>query len=305
MGLFSNLILLVITFCLSSLITINAKSSVDWPQKQVKIVVNFPPGSSPDILARALAPKLEQKFGQVFFIENHPGGGGIIGANYVAKLPSDGYTFLMSAGSTFAIDPYINKNQDTSYIQQLLPLASIAKVQLHLVANSNSPFENFESLTKFAKKNPGQLTYGSAGVGTGLHIAGELLNNYADIQTRHIPYQGSAQALQALLAGQIDFMFDPGISLSHIKAGKLRLLAIDSKYRSKIFPQTPTIKELGLKNFDASTTHGFFANKDIPPSILKTLHKAINEELKQKEMSDFKSFCKQHNVNLVIHPAGY
>lgn len=252
----------------------------DWPAKPVRLVVNFPPGSSPDVVGRAVAtPALSQALGQPVVVDNRTGAGGVIGADAVAKAPGDGYTLLMSSGSAMTITPHMYPKMPFDPAKDLVPVAAAARIELFLVARNDLPFQTFAEFLKFAKANPGKLTYASPGNGTTPHIAGEMLKSRADIFAVHVPYRGSAPALQDLLGGQVDFVFDPGIALSHVRTGRLRLLAVAGAKRSLLFPDTPTLHELGLKDFDAGITHGFYAPAGTAASVVDRLNREINRIL--------------------------
>ena len=250
-----------------------------WPSKPVRIVVNFAPGSSPDVLARAVSLPLQQALGQPVIVENRAGASGMIGAELVAKAPADGHTLLMTSGSTIVINPSIFPKIPYDTAKDLVPVAAVARLALFLVAKPELPVKNVREFLAYLKAHPGKLSYGSAGSGTSLHLAGEMLKHQAGVFAVHIPYRGSAPALQDLLAGQIDFYFDPGIGLSQVRAGKLRMLAVAMMRRSSLFPDVPTLDEAGLKGFDAATTTGFYAPAGTPPEIVTRLNLEINRIL--------------------------
>jgi tripartite-type tricarboxylate transporter receptor subunit TctC len=250
-----------------------------WPNKPIRLIVNFPAGGSPDVVARAVATPLSAALGVPVVVDNRSGAGGIVGAEAAAKAAPDGYTFLLSSGSAMAIVPLITPKLPYTPGKDLVPVAAGARLELFLVARSDLPFTNYAEFLKFAKANPGKLTYGTPGNGTSPHIAGEMLKSQAGIFTVHIPYRGSGAALQDLLGGQIDYSFDPGIAFPHIKSGKLRLLAMGSAKRSPLYPNTPTLAELGLKGFDTGTTHGFWAPGGTPQPIIDRVNAEINKAL--------------------------
>lgn len=250
-----------------------------WPGKPVRVIVNFPPGSSPDVLARAVALPLQQALGQPVVIENRSGASGMIGAEVVVKAPADGHTLLMTAGSTITTNPFIYPKIPYDTARDLVPVAATARIVLFLVTKPGLPVRDVRELLAHMKANPGKLSYGSAGNGTGPHLAGEMLKSQAGVFAVHVPYRGASPALQDLLAGQIDFYFDPGIALSHVRAGKLRMLAVAALRRSSIFPDVPTLDEAGLKGFDAGTTHGFYAPAGTPPEVVARLNLEINRIL--------------------------
>ncbi|MFM8575840.1 MAG: Bug family tripartite tricarboxylate transporter substrate binding protein, partial [Limnohabitans sp.] len=212
-------------------------------------------------------------------VENRTGAGGIVGADAAAKAPGDGYTLLMASGSTMVIVPSLNAKLPYDPNKDLLPVAATARVELFLVVRSDSQFKTFADLQKFARANPGKLSYGSPGNGSTPHIGAEMLKHMAGIFAVHIPYRGSAPALQDLLAGNLDFFMDPGIAAPHIRSGTLRLLAVGSNKRSFLYPDTPTLAELGLKGYDAGSTHSFYAPAGTPQPVIERLNREINRIL--------------------------
>jgi tripartite-type tricarboxylate transporter receptor subunit TctC len=248
----------------------------DWPAKPIRVICNFPPGSSPDALMRAIAQPLQQALGQAVVVENRAGASGMIGAEAVAKAPADGYTLLMTAGSTITTNPHVFPKMAFDPAKDLVPVAGLARLNLFLVTRGDFPANNVREFLDYMKKNPGKVTYGSAGNATGLHLAGEMMKSQAGVFAVHVPYKGASLALQDLLGGQIDFYFDPGIALGHVKAGKLKMLAVAAPRRSSLYPDVPTLHEAGLKNFDAGTTHGLYAPDGTPAAIIERLNRAIN-----------------------------
>lgn len=251
----------------------------EWPNKPIRMIINFAPGSSPDVLGRAVATPLSQALGVPVVVENRTGAGGIVGADAAAKAPGDGYTLLMASGSTMVIVPSLNAKLPYDPNKDLLPVAATARVELFLVVRSDSQFKTFADLQKFAQANPGKLSYGSPGNGSTPHIGAEMLKHMAGIFAVHIPYRGSAPALQDLLAGNLDFFMDPGIAAPHIRSGTLRLLAVGSNKRSFLYPDTPTLAELGLKGYDAGSTHSFYAPAGTPQPVIERLNREINRIL--------------------------
>ncbi len=256
-----------------------ASTANAWPARPVRVVVNFPPGSSPDVVARAITVPLSQALGQPFVIDNRSGAGGSLGADVAAKAPPDGHTLLASSGSAIAINPHIYRKLPYNAEKDLIPVAAAARIELFLVARQTAPFNTFEELVAYARAQPDQLTYGSPGNGTAPHIAGEMLKEQARIRLLHVPYRGAANVLQDVLAGQVDLFFDPGIAISHIQSKKLKLIAVGSLKRSSLFAQTPTLDELGLKGFDAGTSHAFYLPAGTPPQVVQRLNHEINRIL--------------------------
>lgn len=249
-----------------------------WPTRPVRLIVNFPPGSSPDVLARALTQPLQQALGQPVVAENRAGASGMIGAEAVTKA-NDGHTFLVTAGSTITTNPFLYVRMPYDTAKDLVPVAALARITLFLVARPELPAANVQELIALLKSRPGKLTYGSAGNATGMHLAGEMFKSQAGVFAVHVPYRGASPALQDLLAGQTDFVFDPGIALPHVRAGKLRLLAVATPKRAAAAPEVPTLDESGLKGFDAGTTHGVYAPAGTRPEVIARLNTEINNAL--------------------------
>jgi tripartite-type tricarboxylate transporter receptor subunit TctC len=250
-----------------------------WPVKPVKVVVNFPPGGAADQIARAVALPLQEALGQPVVVENRAGANGNVGGEVVAKSAADGYTLLMSSGGMVSVNPHIYAKMAFDPVKDLTPVAAAARVLVFLVSRPEIPATDIKTFMAYAKANPGRLSYGSAGNGSSPHLAGEMFKSQAQLFAVHVPYRGAAPALQDLLAGQIDFYFDPGIGLSQVRAGKLRLLAVGSPKRSPLFPDVPTLDEAGLKGFDADTIFGFYAPAGTPVAVVERLNREINRVL--------------------------
>jgi len=250
-----------------------------WPNKPIRLVVNFPPGGAADQIARSVGVPLGEALGQPVVIENRPGANGNIGADAVAKSPPDGYTLLMSSGGAFSVNPHLYTKLPFDPVKDLVPVAAAARILVFLVVRPDLPAKSVDEFVALARANPGKLTYGSPGSGSSPHIAGEMLKRAANIDIVHVPYKGAAPALTDLLGGQLDFMFDPGIGLPQVRAGKLRLLAVGSPKRSPLFPDTPTLAEAGMVGFDADSWFGFYAPAGVPADILARLNREINRAL--------------------------
>ena len=251
-----------------------------WPlAKPIRMIVNFPAAGSPDLVARAVAPAVALALGQQIVVDNRGGAGGIIGSDAAAKSAPDGYTFLCSSGSGASIVPFVTPKMPYDQDRDLIPVAAGARLQLFLVVRADAPYKTYAEFIAHAKRNPGRMSYGTPGNGTSPHIAGEMLKADAGIFTVHIPYRGSGAALQDLLGGNLDYLLDPGIAFAHVRAGRLRLLAVTAPKRMEVFPDAPTLDELGLKNFDAGTTHGFWAPTGTPALIVERMNREINRAL--------------------------
>ena len=257
-----------------------------YPNKPVKLVVNFPPGGAADVIGRALAQQLGEQLKQTVVVENKPGANGNLGADAVAKSPGDGYTLLMSSGGAMTVNPFLYTKMPFDAEKDLVPVASVARVLVYLMAHPSVPAASVPEFIAYARANPGKLSYGSAGQGSSPHLAGEMFNRVAKISTVHVPYKGAAPALGDLLAGQVQFMFDPGPGLRHAKEGKLKLLAVGSGRRASALPDVPTLAELGMAGFDADTVFGVYAPAGLPAGVLTQLHEEINKALATAKVQD-------------------
>lgn len=256
------------------------------PAKPIRLVVNLPPGTAMDSIARVLAAPVQEALGQQIVIENRAGAGGLIGGDVVAKAAPDGYTLLATPGSLMAIVPSVYEKTPFDPNKDLVPVAPLARALLFLVAKSSVPASNIQEFIRHLKANPGKFSYGSAGNGSSPHLAGEMFKKEAGVSTVHVPYRGTAPALQDLLAGNLEYNFDAGAGLEHVRTGKLKLLAIGNAAKSSLFPEVPTLQEAGLKNFDASTTYGIYAPAGTPANVLTTLNEEIGKALQVKAVRD-------------------
>jgi tripartite-type tricarboxylate transporter receptor subunit TctC len=253
--------------------------AADWPAKPIKVIVNFPAGGAADQIARAVSQPLQELLKQPVVIENRAGANGNLGGEVVARAPADGYTLLMSSGGMVSVNPHIYQRMSFDPAKDLTPVAAAARVLVFLVTRPTLPPTDVAQFIAYLKANPGKLSYGSPGNGSSPHLAGEMFKSQAGVFALHVPYRGAAPALQDLLAGQIDYVFDPGIALGQVRAGKLRLLAVGSPKRSALFPQVPTLDEAGLRGFDADTVFGFYAPAGTPPEVVALLNTQINRTL--------------------------
>lgn len=257
-----------------------------WPSKPIKVVVNFPAGGAADQIARAVSQPLQTALGQPVVIENRGGAGGNIGGDVVAKSAADGYTLLLSSGGMVSVNPHLYPNMPFDPVKDLTPVAAAARVLVFLEVRPSLAVNNIQEFLAHLKANPGKLTFGTPGNGSSPHLAAEMLKSQANVFAVHVPYRGAAPAMQDLLGGQVDFMFDPGIGLQHVKAGKLKLLAVGSAKRSAMFPDVPTLDEVGLKGFDADTLFGFYAPAGTPPEVVTRLNREINKILATQAVQD-------------------
>ena len=243
-----------------------------WPAKPVRIVVPYPPGGPVDISARLLAPKLQEAFGQPFIVENKPGAGGNIGADFVAKSAPDGYTIGMGAIATHAINPALMANVPYDPVRDFRHLALVVQVPNVLVVNNGLPAKSVAELIALARAQPGKLDFASGSTGSTGHLAGELFKQMTGTYMVHIPYKGAPPAVADLLAGRVHLMFDNLASaLPNVRAGKLRALAVTTLKRSSALPDVPTLDESGLKGFDMTTWWGLMGPAQMPADIAQRL----------------------------------
>ena len=234
-----------------------------WPTKPVRIVVTFPPGGAPDTLARILADKWGQTLGQTFTVDNKPGAGGNIGADFVAKSAGDGATLVLGTVGTHAINPALYANMPYNNVRDFTPISFLASTPNLLVVNNSVPARTVKELIALAAREP--LTFGSSGSGTSIHLSGELFNTLAGVKMQHIPYKGRAQAVPDLLGGRISMIFDNMPSaLPLVKSGDVRAIAVTSASRSAAAPNIPTIAESGLPGFEATSWFALLAPAGLP-----------------------------------------
>jgi tripartite-type tricarboxylate transporter receptor subunit TctC len=241
--------------------------------------VPFPPGGAVDILARVVGQKLGDKWMQSVIVENRPGGGTVIGTDIVAKSPADGYTLLLAV-TAHAINATLVDKLPFDPVRDFAPISLAATAPNILVAHPSVPAGSVAELIAYAKANPGKLNFGSPGNGTAMHLSGELFKSAAGIDVVHVPYKGTQPVLTALLAGEVSYTFDAGVSLQQVRAGKLKALAVTSAKRAAIAPQLPTMAEAGLPGFEAQSWYGFLAPAGTPPAIVDQLSRDINETLR-------------------------
>lgn len=250
-----------------------------WPTKPIRIVVNFAPGGAADQLARLIGQPLHETLGQPVVIENKGGAGGNLGGELAARSAPDGYTLLMSSGGMVSINPHLYAKMPFDPTADLTPVASVARVPFYLVVRADNPAPDFKAFIADHRDNPGKRNFGSPGIGSSPHLAAEILSNMTGTNAMHVPYRGAAPALSDLLGGRLNFLFDPGIAIEHVKAGKLRVLAVGSPQRSPQLPDVPTLDEVGLTGFDADAIFGVYAPAGTPPAIVARLNTEINRSL--------------------------
>ena len=262
-----------------------AQVEAKWPTKSVKWVVPFPPGGAMDVIARTLGDRLAQDLGQPFVIENRPGAGGNIGADFVAKQPADGHTIMItSIGMATNKALYVKLSYDP--VKDFAPVSLLAVVPNVLVVNTaRSADKSVQDVLAHARRDPGKLTYASAGNGTSIHLAGEVFASMAKLQLLHIPYKGSGPAVTDMLGGQVDLMFDSITSARpHILSGKLQALGVTSARRSSALPDVATIAEAGIPGYEVSPWFAVFAPAGTPGGVVAKLNKALVAAMRQPEI---------------------
>jgi tripartite-type tricarboxylate transporter receptor subunit TctC len=253
-----------------------------YPSKPVKVIVGFTAGGTTDIMARTLTVRLSERFKQPFVIENRPGAGGNLGSEVVVRAPPDGYTLLVSTVGPMAVNPTLYKNLAFSPLTDLVPVAQISDVPNVLVVHPSLKVSTVEGFIAYAKAHPGEMNYGSTGIGTSSHLSSFMLASRAGFTATHIPYKG-AEVLKDLLTGRLQFMFAtiPSV-IAHIRSGGLVALAVSSTHRSRSLPEVPTVADSGFPGFQAGSWVGIFAPRGTPPEVIAALNKATNEIIGEK-----------------------
>lgn len=276
-----------IAFGLTTLCLATAAHAQTFPSRTVTIVSPYQAGGTSDIIARILAQKLSERFGQNVVIENRPGANGTIGVNQVIRAEPDGHTVLAVASSALTLNPIFYKSLSYDVGRDLAPITRTGQVTNVLVVHPSVPAKDLKELVALAKQKPGELIYASQGVGSNGHLIAEQFRLRAGIDYRHVPYKGSAPAVQDLLGGRVQIMFDNLPSaLPQIQSGNLRALAVTTAERSSLLPDVPTIAEMGYPGFDAPAWFAILSAKPVPAAVRAELEKAIVESLKSPDVRD-------------------
>jgi tripartite-type tricarboxylate transporter receptor subunit TctC len=276
-----NRLLILIAFAFS----VATASAQQFPSKAVRIINPFAPGGATDIIARQMAQKLTEAWGQAVVVENRAGASGAIGVELVAKSPPDGYTLLIATQTTHAANPALYAKLPYDAVKDFAPLTLAGSTPLALMVRPSLPVSNVKELIDFARKNPAKLVYASGGNGTSQHLTTELMKSMSNTYMLHIPYRGAGPAMADLLGGQVDLMFDNlPTALPHVKTGKLRGLAVTTASRSPLAPELPTMAESGLPGFELSTWFAFFAPAGTPRAIVDKISGDMRRVLAQPDM---------------------
>ncbi len=263
-----------------------ATTTQNYPAKPIRFIVGFAPGGATDIIARALAQKLSDVFGQQVVVDNRAGGGGTIAASMTAKSPPDGYTMLMGTISTLATNVSTYKNLPYDPLRDFAPVTLAAATPYFVTVNAGMP-PTLKDFIALAKVKPGQINFGTSGAGGGAHLSAELFRTMAGIELTHIPYKGAALALTDVMAGQIQMSFSqPLIVLPHLKSGRVRALAITSAKRSTALPEFPTVAESGVPGYESSSWQGIVVPAGTTPVIIARLHAELVKGLRAKDIGE-------------------
>jgi tripartite-type tricarboxylate transporter receptor subunit TctC len=264
---------------------VSAVQAQTYPSKVVRIVLGFPAATTVDLLVRPLAQKLSESLGQQFIVENRAGATGLIANEAVAHAAPDGYTLLGAPGSSVASSPQMFAKPPFDVLRDFAPIAQIGAFGYVFIAHPGVPVRNVKQLIALTRARPGFLTYGSSGIGSGFHLAGELFTSMAHVDMLHVPYKGGAAAMNDMLAGRIDVMFySLAVALPHIRAGKLRSLAVTGLKEDALLPKVPTMDEAGLKGYEMTGWHGLLAPAGTPTSIVDKLNAEIVRILQTDDM---------------------
>lgn len=267
--------------------SLQAQTPQKYAQRPVRMVVPFAAGGAIDAMARPVADALGRELGQPVIVDNKPGAAGNIGSALVAKAPADGYTLLLGTSATHGANPALFANLQYDAAGDFEPISLLGAVPNVLVVNAAQGAKSVPELIEAARREPGKLTYGSAGAGTSLHLAGVMFEKAAKVQLIHVPYKGGAPASMDLLGGNTNMMFDTiSVALPNVRAGKLRALAVAAPERHFALPDVPTFAELGLQGVEAATWAGVFVPKDTPPAVVQELNAAFARVLAQKPVQE-------------------
>ena len=257
-----------------------------FPDRLLKLVVAFPPGGATDVMGRILAKKMGEILGKTIVVENHAGAGGTIGTDYAARQPGDGYTLLLVNAIPHTASRSLYPTLKYDPVKSFTPIGALGVIRYILVVNNDVPAQDYAQFVTYARANPGKLNFASAGVGSAPHLAMELFVRAAKVDMVHIPYGGSGPAMTDLMGGRVQASMDNVGAAPHIKAGKLRALAITGASRAPAFPAIPTFTEVGLPSFDVTGTWGLIAPAGVPDATVKILSDALAKAVADPDVRD-------------------
>lgn len=273
-----------IALTLCCLLATLSASAQDFPSRPIKIIAPYVAGASTDTLARTVAQGMTQILGQPVVVENKPGAGGVVAADAVAKAAPDGYTIMLTSEGILTMNPILYKKISYDSVKDFDPLTIAVRMPLLIVANPAQPFNSLPQLLELAKRQPGSLSYGSAGVGSSQHMAGELFKMMGGVDILHVPYKGGAPAMNDLLGNQVSMMFvQLPSALSQVRSNRIKVIAIGSPTRNPQLPEVPTVNESGIPGYNSDTWYGFNMPHGVPEPIAKKLHSAIVQSLEMNK----------------------
>jgi tripartite-type tricarboxylate transporter receptor subunit TctC len=258
-----------------------ATAQGSYPNRPIRMVVPFPAGESIDVIARIIAERWSSALGQPIVVENRGGAGGMIGTDMVAKAPPDGYTILMGNVGGLSIIPATNAKTPYNLLRDFAPISQVSNVPFFMFVSAQTPFTSVQGVVDYAKKNPGKLNFASTGIGSGVHLAGELFKSVAGVDMVHVPYKGVGLALPELITGNVQVVFYPITFLPQVRDGKLRPLMITADRRSSALPDVPTASEAGMPKMLAGSWHAVVAPAGTPPDIVNRLHQTLSAVLRE------------------------
>jgi tripartite-type tricarboxylate transporter receptor subunit TctC len=261
--------------------------AADYPNRAIHLIVPFAPGGGNDTVARLVGDGVTAELGQPVVVENRPGAGGVVGAEAVARAPADGYTLFLGGVGSHAINPNLHAHLGYDPIKDFAPITLVASAPLVLVVHPSVPAQSVRELVALAKAEPGRLNYASNGNGSSSHLAAVMFDTMTGVEMVHVPYKGLSPALTDLLSGQVQLMFSSVVAiLPHVKAGRLRALAVSSPARMALLPDLPTIAESGVPGYQSSSWYGILAPAGTPPDVVKRLNAALVKVIAQPAFRD-------------------
>jgi tripartite-type tricarboxylate transporter receptor subunit TctC len=274
----------IVASLVSPWLATGALAQTDYPNKPIRLIITHAAGGLPDTVARIYAQRLTTKLGISVLVDNKPGANGQLAAQAVSSSPADGYTFLVTDGSTFSINPRLYKSQNFDANKDFVPVSLLVRAPMFLAVQSSLGVNTLQELIALAKSKPGVLNYGSSGIGSTHHLCHETMNNALGLDILHVPFRGTAQSIPALVGGQVQLVFSAMPSLAgFVKGGQLKLLAVNSAQRSPLAPELPAVGEL-VPGFDFSPKIGLFADKNTPASVINRISTELAAVAKMPEM---------------------